>query len=132
MCLFITVAPCSADFNRTQVKRVLKAASVLSAFPDERKDGSVYFLANDRHCACDLGEAAGHSQSGPILLKAAAARALSSVAQALVAAGVEPFVLRVFWAGSPEDGRHELSLSEFVALATSRTFDPEVAYVISS
>ena|ERR1700688_3035900 len=72
MCLFITVTPCTADFNRTQVKRVLKGASVLSAFLEDRGDHCLYYLANDRHCACDLRESGPDPDTGTLRLKQAA------------------------------------------------------------
>src|ERR1700694_1840546 len=96
MCLFITMTPCTADFNRTQMKRVLKGASVLSAFLEDHGDHCLYYLANDRHCACDLRESGPDPGTGALRLKQGALRAVSKVVDALGAAGIFPLSFAYF------------------------------------
>jgi hypothetical protein len=120
VCLFITVAPCTADVNRSHMKRVLQSASVLSAFLEDRGDQCAYYLANDRHCACDL--LASGADLRALRLKPAAARALSKIVDALGAAGLVPFELRVFWANQPVSERLAVSVAEVHAIARENRF----------
>jgi len=128
MCLSITVAPCTADVNRTHMKRVLKSASILSAFLEDRGDQCVYYLGHDRHCACDLLESGADLQA--LRLTPSASSALSKVVDALGAAGIVPFQLRVFWAGQTVNERLEVSISEFQAIARKNSFSSHVAYEV--
>jgi hypothetical protein len=86
MCLFLTIAPCDSDFNRTVVRRILKGASLLSAFPEELDGRSVYFLANSPNCACDLQAAERGTDASGTHLSLAAVDAIERVARASVAA----------------------------------------------
>lgn len=132
MCLFITVTPCTADFNRTQVKRVLKGASVLSAFLEDRGDHCLYYLANDRHRACDLRESGPDPGTGALRLKQGALRAVSKVVDALGAAGIVPFEFRVYWADQPVNERVEVNVAEFRAIARKNSFNGHVVYEVSA
>jgi hypothetical protein len=129
MCLFITVAPCTADVNRTHMKRVLKSASILSAFMEDRGDHCVYYLGHDRHCACDLLESGADLRA--LRLTQSASRALGKVVDALGAAGIVPFELRVFWADQTVNERVEVSVSEFHAIALKNSFSSHVSYEVS-
>ncbi len=128
MCLFLTITPCDPDFNRSVVKRVLKGASVLSAFPEELEGRSVFYLANSPNCACDLEAAESGTDAFGTHLSLSAVDAVERVAKAMVAAGCAPFEFRAFWAGEHPAEVVDLHLGAFLNAVQANAFHGQVAY----
>jgi hypothetical protein len=128
MCLFVTITPCEPDFNRGLVKRILKSASVLSAYPKELDGRPVFYLGHSSQCACDLLAADGGANDGRQRLSPTACDALVRVARAVVEAGQGPFEFRAFWADERAADVIDLNLEGFVELVRANEFDGLVSY----
>ncbi len=128
MCLFLTITPSDPDFNRSVVKRVLKGASVLSAFPGELDGRSVFYLANSPNCACDLQAAESGADVLGTHLSLSALDSVERMARAMVAAGCAPFEFRVFWAGEHPAEVVDLDLGGFLDVVQANTFQGLSAY----
>src|SRR5262245_2433508 len=130
MCLFVEVSPCDVNANVSRVKRVLKAASGLSAFPGQARGRPSFALQNNPHCACDLLSLRGHGAGGVLELNEGGRRALEEVAEAMTEAGIVPFEFRVFWADARVRDTVDLALEEFRAVARANSFDSGTVYRI--
>ena len=101
MCLFLTIETTDSGASRTSVKRVLKGASTLSAYPADVEDRQLWYISNEPGCACDLHVAGPDALGAGIELDRGACESLQNIAGALASAGVVPFEFRAFWAENP-------------------------------
>jgi hypothetical protein len=132
MCLFLTIETSDSGASRTSVKRVLKGASALSAYPADVEDRQLFYISNEPHCACDLHVAGPDALGAGIELDRGACESLDKIAGALASAGVMPFELRVFWADQPAVRVCEMDLAAFSLLIRSNSFDGGARYVVTA
>jgi len=132
MCLFLTIETTDAGASRTSVKRVLKGASTLSAYPADVEDRQLWYISNDPGCACDLHVAGPDALGAGIELDRGACESLQNIAGALASAGVVPFEFRAFWADQPARRVCEMDLAAFSLLLRVNSFDGGARYVITA